>query len=370
MAKIICVATPLYAPDIGGPATHVALLEQGLSRDITLHIVKFSNARHLPKGIRHFIYFLRVLRTARRADVVYALDPVSVGFPALVAAWLAGKPFVLRIGGDYAWEQGVQRFGVTETLDEFVRRRHHFPVRLLQHVQSFVARHARYVIAPSEYLASVIRTWGVTNACIRVIYSQPEFSTALLSRSDARKKLRLHENEEIILSAGRLVPWKGFTGLVDALLEVRAERNAVLYIAGEGPGREELEAYIEKCDAQQYVKLLGSVPQERLATWLCASDMFALNTSYEGLSHTILEAFSARTPVITTPVGGNRELVENEVTGLLVPKDDTALLAASMVRLFKNRDLAMRLADNAYASLARFNKDIALEQVHELFVSL
>lgn len=371
MAKIICIATPLYAPDIGGPATHVALLEQGLSEEFSLKIVKFSDVRYLPKVLRHIAYFFAVLREGKACDVIYALDPVSAGLPVMLAARFLKKPLVLRVGGDYAWEQGTQRFGVMETLDEFVRHRQTSPrVRALQRVQRRVARRARIVIAPSEYLASIVQTWGIDRSRIRVVYSQPEVTRSPLSRSDARKRLKLHEDEEIILSAGRLVPWKGYEGLVDAVGQVRRERPAKLYIAGDGPHQQKLEEHIAQNAAESFTTMLGRVPQNELAVWIAAADIFALNTKYEGLSHAVLEAFAAGTPVITTPVGGNRELIEDGATGLLVAPDDAPMLAAAIVRLLKNRELAMSLADNARASLARFNKEKAIEQLSALFASI
>ena len=373
MAKtVICIATPLYLPDIGGPATHVALLEHGLSKgEFELRIVKFGSVRGFPKVLRHIVYFFNVLRASIGSRFIYALDPTSVGVPAYMAAKLLGKKFLLRVGGDYAWEQGTQRFGVTETLDEFVAyRQPSIRVRLLQFVQSRIARRAAFVVAPSEYLAGIIRTWGVPNYRIKVVYSQPELAASNLSRSDARKKLKLHEDEEIVLSTGRLVPWKGFEGVVDAAVRVRKERQVRLYIAGEGPGRNALEKHIEKKEAQNFVSLLGQISQEELGVWLAAADMFVLNTAYEGLSHALLEAFVAHTPVITTPVGGNTELVDDGITGLFIEKDDIRSLAAAMSHLFVDRVFAAKLAEQAYASLARFNKDIALQSLSSLFKSL
>lgn len=373
MAKtVICVATPLYAPDIGGPATHVALLEYSLPRDqYELRIVKFSDVRYLPKIVRHIVYMARVIRAAKTARFVYALDPISVGFPALLAARALQKPFVLRVGGDYAWEQGVQRFGVNETLDEFVTHpQPSFPVRLLQRLQSYVARRAHTVVAPSEYLAGIITTWGVPVSRIKVIYSQPEFAGSMLSRSDARKKLNIREDEELVVSAGRLVPWKGFEGVVDAVSRIRADRPVRLVIAGDGPARGELEAHVQFNRAEGFVTLLGQIPQQELTTWLAAADMTVLNTKYEGLSHLLLEAFVTRTPVITTPVGGNTELIEDEKTGLLVPYNDVDALAASITRLLLDRRFAAQLAEGAAASLERFSKDKALEQLDTLFQSI
>src|SRR3989338_11012397 len=115
----LVIATPLYPPEIGGPATYAKLLEEGLpGKGIEVELVKFSEVRHLPRLIRHYAYYRRVLRAAKSADVVLALDPVSVGLPAMWAAKRAGKSFVVKIVGDYAWEQGQQRFGVMQNLDE------------------------------------------------------------------------------------------------------------------------------------------------------------------------------------------------------------------------------------------------------------
>src|SRR3989338_1641940 len=118
----LVIATPLYPPEIGGPATYSRLLEEGLPmKGIEVELVKFSEVRHLQKLIRHYVYYRRVLKAARGADAVLALDPVSVGLPAMWAAKRAKKPFVVKIVGDYAWEQGRQRFGVEAELDDFVQ---------------------------------------------------------------------------------------------------------------------------------------------------------------------------------------------------------------------------------------------------------
>src|SRR3989344_3997850 len=154
----LVIATPLYPPEIGGPATYAKLLFEGLpKKGIEVDLVKFSDVRHLPKIIRHYIYYRHVLKAIRNADVVLALDPVSVGLPAMWAARRAGKPFVVKIVGDYAWEQGRQRFGITQNRDEFVKTaRVPFPVRVLRRIQPRVAAAATRVIVPSEYLQDIV----------------------------------------------------------------------------------------------------------------------------------------------------------------------------------------------------------------------
>src|SRR5882757_11201743 len=103
----ILLATPLYPPDSGGPSTYAKMLADELpKRGIEVTLLKFSEVRHLPPGVRHIAYFLKCISRARGVDAVYALDPVSVGVPASFAAKVLGKKFILRVPGDYAWEQG------------------------------------------------------------------------------------------------------------------------------------------------------------------------------------------------------------------------------------------------------------------------
>src|SRR3989338_3118004 len=110
----VLIATGLYPPDIGGPATYTRFLERHLPKHgIGLDVAAFTVVRKYPKVIRHIIYFFTLMRKGRHADIIYALDTISVGVPALVASYLLGKTLYLRVPGDYAWEQGQQRFGIT-----------------------------------------------------------------------------------------------------------------------------------------------------------------------------------------------------------------------------------------------------------------
>src|SRR3989344_53080 len=230
----LVIATPLYPPEIGGPATYAKLLEDGLpGKGIEVELVKFSGVRHLPKLVRHYIYYRRVLQAARGADAVLALDPVSVGLPAMKAAKKAGKPFVVKIVGDYAWEQGVQRFGVTGTLDEFVETKSvPFPVQIFRKIQTRVARSAIRVIVPSDYLKGIVTKWGIPAEGIEVIHNAvPAEHIGTVPSAVAGLP------RPLIVAVGRLVPWKHVDQVIDA---VAAIPNASLGIVGDGPQRESL----------------------------------------------------------------------------------------------------------------------------------
>ncbi len=190
-------------------------------------LVKFSDVHHLPTGIRHIAYFFKVVSAAQAADVVLALDPVSTGFPAILAAGLLRKPFVVKIVGDFAWEQARQRSRITMNLDEFVRQRQvPPPIAFLRAIQTFVANHAARIIVPSHYLERIIIAWGVQPEKISVIYNSIEVPS--FAKTD-------HEKKNVIMTAARLVPWKGISELIDAVAIVKKEIPDVsLLVVGKG----------------------------------------------------------------------------------------------------------------------------------------
>ena len=293
----IVIATPLYPPEIGGPATYASILAHELpKRGIEVEMVKFNEVRHLPKIIRHYVYYRRVLKAARHADVVFALDPVSVGLPAMYAARKAGKAFVVKIVGDYAWEQGTQRFGITQNLDEFVKEKNvPFAVRVLRRIQTRIAAAAMRVIVPSEYLKSIVATWGIPEEKIYVIYNGIELPAHIPTRQK-------NDSEFLIVSAGRRVPWKGFEAIERV---ARGHTNWHVFVA-------------------------SGLPRAEVLGWVKAADVFVLNSRYEGFPHTLIEAMTLGTPVIATNTGGNKALVVQGETGLLIPPEDDASLQEAL----------------------------------------
>lgn len=319
----LVIATPLYPPEIGGPATYAKLLFEGLpEKGIEVELVKFSDVRHLPKLIRHYTYYRRVLAAARKADVVLALDPVSVGLPAMKAARKVGKPFMVKIVGDYAWEQGQQRFGVTQNLDEFVRtRRVPFFVRMLRRIETRVAVAATRVIVPSEYLKSIVKLWGIPEEKIKVIYNAVSIDDIGNVPKTVNELLR-----PLVVTVGRLVPWKNIDRIIDAVWAVRREgKHLSLVVVGDGPERKKLEDHANHLLKNNFY-FTGQLSHPDTLATLKMADIFVLNSSYEGLSHVLIEAKKLGIPAIVTDAGGNSEVtiqggsivisLEDEKTGL------------------------------------------------------
>ena len=328
------VCTPLYPPEIGGPATYSKTLADGLlNYGIVARIVCFRSVRRLPKVLRHIVYAWRVCLQSRYADSIYAQDPVSVGFPCAIAAMVARKKFAIKIVGDYAWEQGVQRFGVSELLDDFLEKSYSYRVAILRAIERFTARQAERIIVPSAYLKAVVMQWGIPKEKIIVIANSFETPSLMISREKARAMLGLHGR--VLVSAGRLVAWKGFGVLLSVVADLIKKHTLLsLVIIGSGPLEKELRDAIIALDLQSYAQLIGQVSHDEMLTYLAAADAFVLNTGYEGFSHALLEAMAMGTPVITTSVGGNTELITHGKNGFLVEYNNQSQLADAIQLMF------------------------------------
>lgn len=347
----LVIATPLYPPDIGGPATYAKLLEEGLpEKGIEVELVKFGEVRHLPKVARHFVYFLRVRRALAHADVVLALDPVSVGLPACLAAWILHKPLVVKIVGDYAWEQGRQRFGVTASLDEFVHLRSvPLAVYFLRAVQSGVVRRAWLVIVPSEYLKGIVVNWGLPVEKVRVIHNAVPQTSEVGAIPETVTALP----RPLVVTAGRLVPWKNIEGIIDACA---LAQNVSLAIVGQGPRHDTLARRAHEVLPGRSV-CTGALPHKDLLAVLRSADVFVLNSSYEGLSHILIEALSLGIPTIATNAGGNAEIITDGADGMLVAAGDTAALGKALTHVLSHPSLRTQLSTRARESIKRFSQD-------------
>ncbi len=326
----ILIATGVYPPESGGPATYAKLLEERLpALGFSVSVLPFSRVRHLPKIIRHFAYFFKCLSMSRSTDIVYALDTVSVGLPSALAAKLLGKKFLVRVPGDYAWEQARQRFGITDELDVFQSGSYGVRVGLLRAVQKFVVRRAAAVVVPSEYMRLIVSGWGVKN--ISIIYS----SIDLVPSYELPKE---RPEGFLVVSSGRPVPWKNFDGIERA---VKREKSWHFFLA-------------------------ENLPRAQALGWVKAADVFVLNSTYEGLSHALVEAMALGTPIVATSVGGNPELIEDGVDGLLVPPGDDEALYAAIKKVETDRESALARAQSARARARQFSIERTIEKLAEL----
>lgn len=149
-------------------------------------------------------------------------------------------------------------------------------------------------------------------------------------------------NHPFAVSIGRLVPWKGFDTLIQA---IGGLPDWKLVIIGDGPLRGDLEQMAQDTDVLDRVIFTGALSRAEVLGWLSASDAFVLNTSWESFSYQTVEAMMAGLPVIATNVCSIPELVEDDVEGVLVAPNDLYALKKAFVSVLDDRQLwAKRVA--------------------------
>jgi glycosyltransferase involved in cell wall biosynthesis len=156
---------------------------------------------------------------------------------------------------------------------------------------------------------------------------------------------------------------------VIVLRKVRGEETT-LVIAGSGPEEQALKTYAETVGVQDQVRFVGALTQDALFAVIKAADVFVLNTAYEGLSHQLLEVMSIGTPVVTTPVGGNRELITDGVEGLLVPVNDVVALDAAITRYLTDETFRLTVVAAAKKRTEAFSATQAVENITTLLKNI
>lgn len=336
------IASGIFHPEAGGPATYLhELLPELVRRGHEVRALTFSDQPH-----HDLTYSYPVTRVLRRSLPLRMFEYARAARPLLAWADVAylhtlglplygdhHAPRVVKIVGDVAWERAVRKGWIasSEDIDTYQTAGYGGRVAADRERRAREARALDGVIVPSAYLKQMVVGWGVDAAKVQVIYNAlpPETDALDITQAEARQRLGLPD-APTVLTVGRLLPWKGVDHLIEALRRVPDVR---LIVAGDGAILGALK--LQAADLGERVTFLGNVARERMPLYMKAADYVALYSGYEGLSHTLLESLRAGTPVIASDKGGNPEVVQHGVNGLLVPYVDVEALAAALEQAFR-----------------------------------
>lgn len=150
-------------------------------------------------------------------------------------------------------------------------------------------------------------------------------------KSAVRRALGVKEEEFLWVAAGRLEPPKDYPNLITAVGRVSSETPIRVVVAGKGPLLADLQELASQAGVASRLSFVGF--RSDVLSCLAAADAVVLSSAWEGLPNVVLEALAVGTPVVTTDVGGVREVVEDGVSGFIVPPADSNALAEAMGRL-------------------------------------
>ena len=185
----------------------------------------------------------------------------------------------------------------------------------------------------------------------------------------AGSKIVFEDGKFSIVSVGRLAEQKGYRYLIEAIALVKDQiRNIKLYILGEGEDKTELLAQRDRLGLLNQIEFLGLVPQDQVPAILTRCDLFVLASLWEGLPTVVLEAMAVKVPVIATEIPGTNELVQDGITGWLVPPKDAKSLAQAIVHAYRNPLESETMTKNAFSILTKYRIDQVARQYYELYL--
>jgi glycosyltransferase involved in cell wall biosynthesis len=275
------------------------------------------------------IYALRRLIRSGRYDVVHTHNFVPNYYSCMAVLFMQGAPPIINTCHDMG-----TRLSKTQ-------------LRLLY--RASVIRTSAVAMVSHGVADRFIESRWVDPARVTVIHngiSVERFISSSSQRARARSRLGIAENAFLIGSLGRLVAEKNHGLLLETLASIRTSLpNAFLCLVGGGPKDAELRRLARDLGIADRVIFTGEI--EDVAAVLPAFDVMAMSSNTEGYSVALLEAAAAGLPTVATRVGGNTEIVQDAVSGILVPPRDKHAFAMALMRLAEDPQLRTRMGKAA-----------------------
>jgi glycosyltransferase involved in cell wall biosynthesis len=244
-----------------------------------------------------------------------------------------------------------------------------FKVRCYERLDRLHLRFMDHVVAVSSAQADKVRRTGVRHDRVSVIANaiDPERFTDPDPRyRDKLQRLFRPPPPRIVGAAGRLSPEKGFDVLVDAIALTRDhDQDVGFVIFGDGPCRPALVQQIASLGLTGSVVLAGF--RADLDRYLPHMDLLVLPSHTEGLPNVVLEACAAGVPVVATAVGGTPEVVEDGVSGFLVPPGDPVVLASAICEAFGDEE---QMREFAFQARQRVLENFTFQSQVERYLAL
>ena len=291
--------------------------------------------------VREPLYIRNLWRELGGIDIAHVFSASYWSFflapvPALLIARMRGKKVIIN------YRSGEAR-------DHLKRFRSALPLM----------RCADRIVVPSGHLVAVFREFGLEAQIVPNIVDLAQF------RYRARIPLRPH----LICTRG-FRPYYCIDVVVRALAEVQKEfLQASLHLVGEGPLEGQIRQLVRELGLRN-VNFSGVVSRQEIGRVYDEADLFINASRLDNMPISVLEAFASGTPVITTAPEGMSYLVEHERTGMLSEPGDAAALAANVIRVLRDQELAGQLAANAHKESSRYHWQAVREQWLDLYRSL
>lgn len=311
---------------------------------------------------RDLVALARLVALMRRArpGVVHT-HTSKAGFLGRLAARLTRVPAVIHQphGHVFYGYYGPRRTALFVALERLAARWSDRIITLTErgteeHLARGIGRPGQYVTIPSGVPVDALQAAAPTPA-------------------EARRRLGLGAADFVVVAAGRFVLVKGFDLLVAALPSLAsAVPGSRLVLVGDGPERAALAAQAGTLGVADRLIMPGAISGDPtgIALYLSAADVCAVPSRNEGMGRIVVEAMALGVPVVGAAVGGVPAVLGDEEAGRLVPPDDAAALAETLIELARDRAMRVKLATAGRARAQAFSASVAEARLLALYGTL
>ena len=356
----------------GGETRHLAWMRELDALGVEVDVIAgrplmLGGARHPVEGVK-----AAVIRSPYIRDAVYQWQHTR-GFGRITMT-------ALHLDEEWFCRAAWRRIAARPVAPDIVHAHALYQAARLRHDNIPVlinfpgAPHARYEADIRQADALVADGWAAVNLPSMVgrpVHAIPKGVDAERFRPDGpdmRATFGL-AGRRLVLSVGRFVPIKNMALLLDALARMRQVDPAVhLLLVGEGPEQRALERQAARLGVDSAVSFAGYVPQDQMAPYYRAADVFALASEFDNSPSVVLEAMACGVPVVASDVGGVAEYVRTDRGGSLVPRGDAPAMARALGQWLGDADRRRAAsAFNRQLVLERFSWRASAERLLEVY---
>ncbi len=307
------IATPICPPEIGGPAIYSQKLKEGLEKKgHEINIVSYRGLRIYPQPLRIFVYFLKLLKSAKGCDLIYSFNLISCGLPACCVSRVLRKGFFMRIGGDFLWERAVEAGRSKKPLKEYYEDSKTFKERFWIWLMKRVFNQTGRIIFTSRFQRDIYLKF----------FNLDERKTAIIQNPFPDIKALNHKASTAnyqLLYAGRLLKLKNLDFLIGAFQRVlsKTDKKLSLKIIGEGPERQNLRV-------GEKVVFQPSVSHQDLLEEIQRSYLCVLPSLTEITPNFALECLKLQKPILLTKESEYYETLKDDLI-FIDPQNETDL---------------------------------------------
>lgn len=270
-----------------------------------------------PKGFfKYFITIMKIIYNVRKSYNKYkfslldASEPTTGGVSGIVLSWLLNIPLVIQVQGELT-RIPASTVGIIKS-------------KGFRFLTLFSCKKATIIRAVSESIKKQLTEDGIEPCKIDVITPRVklenfDYSKHINAQDEIRIKYNISKNKKILLFVGRLVIFKGVKYLLEAISKIDKSKYHLL-IVGDGELNDELQSLSKKLQLESNVTFVGKVSFDLVPYYMSACDIFILSSLDEGFGRVLIEAMAMKKLVISTKVGGTKDIIEDEKTGFFMEK--------------------------------------------------